>query len=389
MTRRLVLALCLCTLAVYTSAAADTIRVCTYNVLNYGAGNDDGRIPMYAKILQQIKPDILLCGEVADNTMGAQFVSQVLTWSSFAFAPFIDGPDSDNQLFYDQTKFTYLQSKIIPTELRNILEVQLATIPESGRLPDTVVCYLVHLKASDDEESAAQRTREATILHNNLAHASYIIVAGDCNFYGPSEHAYQTLIASSTGTNVVDPLGTSWQRNVASQAHLYTQCTRMNNIKGCGGGVTGGVDDRFDFIFVSQPLVSRIVPNSYTAFGNDGIPRLNSSINDPPNTAVSAEIADALLCASDHLPVYVDLVLTDVRASVKEWQGALPTASFVGDELVISHCPLNQLVVVTDMRGRTIHSGLSAAFTYTAPLPGLARGTYMVRVGNHTSVVVK
>ena len=31
--------------------AADTVRVCTYNVLQYSASNEDGRIPQYARIL--------------------------------------------------------------------------------------------------------------------------------------------------------------------------------------------------------------------------------------------------------------------------------------------------------------------------------------------------
>ena len=45
----------------------------------------------------------------------------------------------------------------------------------------------------------------------------------------------------------------------------------------------------------------------YVNFGNDGKNRLNSSIDNPQNEMYGDEMAQALRCASDHLPVYIEL----------------------------------------------------------------------------------
>ena len=378
-----------CIANVKLSWASDTVRICSYNVLNYGAGNDDGRMPMYKSIVQAIKPDVLLCCEVVDNTLGPQFVSQVFTWASFAATPFIDGPDSDNQVFYNQDKFNYIKSSVIATELRNILEVWLEHKPDPGQSPDTLVCYVTHLKASNDVDDSLQRHREVLKLQASVASANYLVCAGDFNFYGPGEPGYQALVNPASGRMFKDPLGTNWVRNTAASALIYTQCTRANNIPGCGGGVTGGMDDRFDFMFMSAPLHQRIIPGSYTAFGNDGLNRLNSSINAPTNTLVSEEIANALQCASDHLPVFADVILGDVRAGVSEDHDALLNARYVNGTIYVSNCKPQQQVTITNVQGRVVYSGTTIATETTIHLPNLAAGTYYVQTEYSRAVFVR
>ena len=73
------------------------------------------------------------------------------------------------------------------------------------------------------------------------------------------------------------------------------------------------MDDRFDFIFISEDLISGedgvlYLENSYLAEGQDGN-HFNQSVNDGLNSSVSQEIADALYYMSDHLPVSMSLVL--------------------------------------------------------------------------------
>ncbi|MEZ4784893.1 MAG: hypothetical protein R3F28_12555 [Candidatus Kapaibacterium sp.] len=99
-------------------------------------------------------------------------------------------------------------------------------------------------------------------------------------------------------------------------ADVYTH-PRLRQYGGrFGGGVNGGMDDRFDQILLSPALLSRYLPGSYTSFGNDGN-HFNDSINAMPNTAVSPELAQALHDASDHLPVYLDLVFEKNTTSAK------------------------------------------------------------------------
>jgi hypothetical protein len=101
----------------------------------------------------------------------------------------------------------------------------------------------------------------------------------------------------------IDPLSLSGTFNQSSFAQYHTQSPRTRSF---GGGATGGMDDRFDMILISQSIsdVNNItyINGSTVAYGNDGN-HYNDSINKPPNTAVGQQIADALHYASDHLPV--------------------------------------------------------------------------------------
>ena len=330
--------------------AADTVRVCTYNVLKYSASNEDGRIPQFATILNEIRPDVLLCQEVDDATMGPRFVNDVLTWAPFAASAFLDGNDTDVQMFYNQNTFDFISQSRIKTELRDIGEFILATRPTNGLEPDTVVVYTMHLKASRGSEQ--RRADEIDSLLKYMLDHQNVIVAGDFNIYTNQEPAYTKLL----GVPFTDPIGTTWRRDLPAFASIYTQCTRQNQDGACGGGVSGGIDDRFDLIMVSEALSSRIVPETYLAFGNDGVPRLNSSINDPKNTLVSSEVADALYCASDHLPVSVDVVLGDVQASVKSFTAPQFSVLFVGNTLEVSGCRLGTALMVHDVRGTLLYT---------------------------------
>ncbi|MBU3698652.1 MAG: hypothetical protein FGM33_01390 [Candidatus Kapabacteria bacterium] len=297
-------------------SAADTVRVASYNLLKFSQDNEDGRIPMFRQILDSIRPDVVVCSEVADATVGPRFVSDVMRWAPFAATPYYDGPDTDILVLYNQLKFSLLGTRRIPTELRDIFEVTLEHLDKDGRADDTVVVYGLHLKASSSSSDEQQRTREMTALVSNITQRRNAVICGDYNVYRPDEPALQALIGPSAKRQFVDPLGSNWRRNDVAFASFYTQCTRATTIAGCGGGVDGGIDDRFDFILPSAELAPRVLTSTYTAFGNDGAARFNKSIDDPPNTKVSASMAASLKCASDHLPIYVDIVMGELFTSV-------------------------------------------------------------------------
>ncbi len=360
-----------------TAIAADTVRVCAYNVLRYTADNEDGRLPQFKMILDSIQPDILVCVEVADATMGPRFVTDVLTWAPFAASPYIDGPDMNAQLFYDQEQFDLIGQRRIPTSLRDIAEFTLTTRPAAGFEKDTLVVYGLHLKASSSSSDAQQRAEEVSAMMSSMSTSRYVIIGGDLNVYAPSESAYQQIVRPGAVRQFVDPLGTVWQRNSSTFAGIYTQCTRQTNISGCGGGVTGGMDDRFDFLFVSRELEPRTLIGTYTAYGNDGVARLNSAINNPPNTLVSSEMADALHCASDHLPVYVDVLLGDVQASVAEARPAVKIR-LQGRTLTMEQCVPRDTIAVYDLTGREVYRTVATSATMRIDLKGLQKGLYLV-----------
>ncbi|HLP29225.1 MAG TPA: hypothetical protein VK147_11345 [Candidatus Didemnitutus sp.] len=374
--KRILLVLAFGLVIALPARAVDTVRICTYNILKFSEDNVDGRMPQFKRVLDSIRPHIMLSQEVADNTAGPRFVSEVFTWAPFAAIPFVDGPDTDHMVFYDQTLFDLVSTRVIPTELRNIQEVILALRPHDQTLADTIVLYSVHLKASDGSSEAAQRLREINTLIGTLSSRPHVMICGDFNIYGPTESAYTALVGPTATRRFVDPLGGAWRRNDASFAKIYTQCTRKSNLGACGGGVDGGVDDRFDLLLASQELSSRVLTQTYTAFGNDGLPRLNESIDDPKNILVSSEMAAALKCASDHLPAYVDVILGDVQASVDDVQQQALVATWEAPYLKISGMQIGEQYRVYTTAGGLVATITAHTVEQRIMLSSLASGVY-------------
>ena len=169
--------------------------------------------------------------------------------------------------------------------------------------------YSAHLKASKGSENKTQREFGVNAILEDittLPEGANVIVVGDMNFYTIREPAYQAFIKI-----LVDPLGTDeWAGE--DDAKKHTQSPRK---KRGGGLASGGLDDRFDFQFISKSLQDGkgldIVNGSYHSLGNDG-KHYDIAINDgensyfPTDTERSNELATALHEASDHIPVIVD-----------------------------------------------------------------------------------
>jgi len=314
--------------------------------------------------------------EVVDASTGPRFVTDVLTWAPFAAIPFNDGPDTDNLLFYDQTKFDLIGTRVIPTDLRNILEVTLALRPHDATLADTIVFYSVHLKASDGSSESAQRAREIATLIGTLSPRPRIMICGDFNIYSTNEPAYTALIGPTAIRRFIDPIGQLWRRNDVAFSKVYTQCTRRVTLGACGGGVDGGLDDRFDLILASQELSSRVITSSYTSFGNDGLPRLNESIDEPANQSVSAQMAAALKCASDHLPSFVDVVLGDFQASVDDDEQTKLQATWSAPYLTVTGLHNGHTYRVSSTSGALVATIQANAAQERIMLSSLPSGAY-------------
>lgn len=287
--------------------AADTVRVATYNLLNYPGTDAAVRNPYFRAVLRTMDPDVLVVQEMTSSSGVSGFLNNVLNLGQagmYSAAPFNNGPDTDNAFFYKPTKVSFVGATYIGTALRNIAEYRF--IP-SGQT-DTVRVYSVHLKAN--EADSLLRFGEATILRdrlNVLPQGARFIVGGDFNIYRSSEPAFQKLIGSEANNNgrCKDPLNAigNWHANFSFRA-IHTQSTRTRSF---GDGATGGLDDRFDMLLISYSMDSLVIPSSYTAYGNDGN-HFNDSINRLPNAAVPDSVANGLHYATDHLPVFADFV---------------------------------------------------------------------------------
>jgi hypothetical protein len=172
----------------------------------------------------------------------------------------------------------------------------------------------MHLKASPGSENQETRRVGAENVRDDimiLPSDSHVIVVGDMNFYSPNEPAYIWFTDPGNG-QVIDPLGigTSWSGESNALKHTQSPLESQN-----GGLIGGGLDDRFDFQFLSSSLLDGggfdLIDGTYRSLGNDGN-HYNQAINAgnnyyfPSDTPRGNALADVLITASDHLPLIAD-----------------------------------------------------------------------------------
>lgn len=308
-------------------------KLMTYNILNYPGSDSNIRNSYFLTTLSAANPDILVVQEMTSEAGVNEFLNNVLknVDTNFTAGIFINGPDSDNAIYYKSNYFTFIGNRAYSTTLRDINEFKLA----HKNYNDTLIIYSVHLKASSGSSNENQRLAEVNVLRNVtdlLPTNTNYIVLGDFNIYSSNEPAYQKLLNQSTSGYFIDVINLTGTWNNSEYALYHTQSPRTRQF---GGGANGGLDDRFDMILFSPAVISdggiTYVTNSYTAYGNDGL-HYNDSINRPPNNAVGQAIANALHYASDHLPVMVSLKF---EAPLPVELGSF-SASLIGKNIVLS-----------------------------------------------------
>lgn len=326
--------------------AQDTISVLSYNILNYPLSNSTKADTLKA-IIKYTQPDIFMITELTSSTGVSLILNNALNVDGithYQAATYVNGPDTDNMLFYNSTKFGLKSQYEIPTVLRNISEYVLYyKSPNLATTLDTtfVNCYMAHLKASNTPADSIQRNQEAVTFKNYLDSKNQpiknIVLGGDFNVYTSNEAAYNTIL-NGGAVALKDPINTpgNWQAN-SSFAAVHTQSTRTAILP--DGGSTGGLDDRFDFIFVGDDVMQgtnklKYISGTYTAVGNDGLHYNKSLLTLPTNTSVPANVLSALYYMSDHLPIALKLYF-DEALSVNElaidnnWKGFFTNNTFV------------------------------------------------------------
>lgn len=297
---------CACNLVFSQSS----FRMVSYNLLQYDGTERNEHL---RTVIDSIDPDLIIVQEIESQIAVDSFAISVLN-NEFMTIPFHDGYTTDNHFFFNPYIIDILSANYIPTDLRDIAEYKI----RFPRTDDTVYIYSAHLKAGNpdfgEDDEDLQRLAEVTILRddhlNHHPKGTKFIVSGDLNLYTSAEPAYQKLLAQEPENfgQSFDPIDRSgnWH-NSSAFSDIHSQSTRDTDLG--DGGSTGGMDDRFDFILVSVPLLEKVIQASYKAYGNDGN-HFNQAINDGNNSAVSVDVANALHSASDHLPVMVDFDLT-------------------------------------------------------------------------------
>lgn len=309
------------------------VRIMSYNLLNFPNGRNDcgsgnvnlpNRSDTLRKIMQYLKPDIFVGCEIQTQAGCDSVLNRALNvfgTTHYQRANWVansNGGDLQNMLFYNAAKLTLKEQRIIHTSPRDlshyILYVNDNTLPQHHDtcFIEVIMCHLKAGSASSDLSDRAAQTAMLRTILDGRPQGRHLFVCGDMNTYRSSEACYQNLVSGGT-TFLKDPLNApgNWTSN-SSFGYLHTQSPRASGSTDCG--ITGGLDDRFDHIIVSQNVMNgandlQYVANSYKAVGNDGN-HYNQSILAGTNSQYPDSVVRALYYASDHLPVKMDMLYT-------------------------------------------------------------------------------
>jgi endonuclease/exonuclease/phosphatase family metal-dependent hydrolase len=380
--------------------AQNTVKTMFYNVLEFPELNPN-RITLLQDILQDYSPDIFMVCELQSQE-GADVILNVGLNSNgnsnYSAAPYFEnqsgGGDLQQALFYRNDMFVLENTEIINTPVRDINKYTLLLNTASQDTnPIRIYAYVTHLKSSQGSANQQLRLSMVEAFVNDtqqLEDDAFVLFAGDFNIYTSTEPAYLEILDQTNSVAMEDPIDTpgAWNNNEDFRA-VHTQSTRTSS-SGFGGGAGGGLDDRFDFIMVSQNMMTN--PNlqyktdSYKAYGNNGN-CYNNNINDINCGGLYNQIIrDALYNMSDHLPVVMELVTDQeiVILDVPQQQLAQPFSlkrTLVSDVLTI-YAPQwdtqNDTFGVYNSLGQEILDFKINATTTAINIAQLAKGVYYI-----------
>lgn len=369
----------------------DTIRVMQYNLLFYGLYTDfctpennnvDDKDEYLRTLLGHFQPDIFTVNElgrgahnltrIRDNVLNINGVDyfEYATYTNTGNGWFANG------LFYDSRKFGLYNEVIVNTVLRDInLYTLYYKTDDLALTQDTVFLTLIvaHLKAGQSASDQQTRTTMVTNVMNYLDDNDYkgnIMFMGDFNMKSSFEQAYQLMVNNpNQDIRFIDPIGVTgvWGNN-SDMAPYHTQSPHTGSHP-CY--VTGGLDDRYDFILATKPIMEgsmgfQYIEDSYQAIGQDGL-RFNQSLINPPNNSQPPEIIEALYLMSDHLPVMLDMVTVDVVTSLDHYpfeELSLTYPNPVGEKLRISLNSTKSGSVILNLYSLTGKLLISESFHY-------------------------
>ena len=408
----------------FNAKAQDVITVMQYNLLEYGNYNS-GFADCYETnnntqrkdeciriILDLVKPDIFtVCEFGATQSLLTNFVKHNLNINGASYwksDDIINYAHSNiiNHIFYDSRKMELKKHIALRTNPRDtdIYELYLKTKGLAAGDTIKLICIEAHPKAGQGYESSRRALMQIAMDYVNQHYPTdNVLIMGDFNMYGASESGYRLLTNTYSNPEIcfVDPLASlggvgEWNNNNLF-AQYHTQSTRYYSDE-CFS--SGGLDDRFDFILMADEIAFgfnhlRYVQHSYHAVGNDGR-HFNQSVDQGNNTAVSAEVAEALYDASDHLPVTMKIAV-DTHLGIDETESLFETSIAPnparGTAYVHFHNPVNGMVNfdIYSLQGQLVASQ-SGHFAqgerdFSLELNDITPGFYLLRIGNGTQVM--
>lgn len=315
------------------SYSQETLNAMFYNVFKFPNSLPQDRQLILRDILDEYQPDLFMVCELvseqgADLILNTSLQNQVDSYARANFVADLSKPSDplQNMVYFNTRKLTLVNQQTLPTVYRNIDHYSFELNVESND-PIYLEVFVAHLKSSTGPANRQMRFDMVEVVTQELQNLTqpntHVLFAGDFNFYNSTEIGYQQILNPANAIKLIDPINApgSWQDN-ASFSYLHTQSTRESSAGFGGGanaGASGGLDDRFDFIMMSENFNTSArfsyVNGSYQAYGNNGN-CLNESVNDATCTGTySLTLRNNLYNMSDHLPVVMQFQVNEPLAT--------------------------------------------------------------------------
>jgi len=312
--------------------AQTTLKMMSYNLLKFDETTDRKYDLKY--ILDTYNPDIFTVCELESETASNVILNECLNhddinlYSAATFHLNESGyyDDLNQMLYYNHQKIELESQTYLQTSVRDINRYTLKLLTEN-EADETVYIevYVAHFKSSTGDDNEEVREEMASVFTDDLANIPpdhFIIFTGDLNLYDSDEPAYIELLDDTNAIVMIDPINApgNWHTN-ADFAEIHTQSTHEY---GDDLFIGGGLDDRFDFILISENMKSEenmaltYVEDTYHAYGNNGT-CLDKAItsSECDGGVYDAELRSHLYNMSDHLPVVMQMQ-TSYELSVSE-----------------------------------------------------------------------
>jgi len=370
-------------LLVSVNFAQTRIKAMMYNVLNYSDSEvSRNKTPFLSTILDEVEPDLFMVCEMIDE-IGSDYLFEnaIIPYNeNFQKAPFEENQSGNYSLqqmvYYNSKKLILEETRVITADTRDINQYTFKINTENALSnPIRMEVFVTHLKASTGSSNRQRRLNSIQSFvsyTNNIADDSYVLFAGDLNFYTSNEEGYQHLIDDRNPIVMIDPIdrptpnfpddGVDYYENYnstyfwnnSSFRDIHSQSTRTSN-NGLidDSGSTGGLDDRFDFIMMSENFNMSTdlyyINDSYQVIGNNGN-CYNSFINNPNcSGGYSQTLRDALIEFSDHLPVVMEMETPENTLSTNQ----ISEINFIGSNIIEDYL---KIISPGDMNNLKIYS---------------------------------
>ncbi|MFO7790195.1 MAG: T9SS type A sorting domain-containing protein [Bacteroidales bacterium] len=279
----------------------------------------DTKAAYIADLIDHTLPDIFTVNEIGNSYHTVMhLIGNALNFNGRNYydkAAILNNDQSSiiNMMYYDSRSLELLSQLSVPTGIRDINIYKMQTVNTNEPVQFHVA--ITHLKAGEgdaEEGIRADMISDYMDFLSGYSDKTNWIFAGDMNFYTSDETGFQDLMDPAAGNvqfaDPVDQIG-AWHNN-STYRHYHTQSTHYFE-SDCPSH--GGLDDRFDFIFVSDDIIAgdndmQYLAESYETLGQDGN-HFNDAVNYGTNISAPAEVIDALYHASDHLPVLAEFVV--------------------------------------------------------------------------------